>query len=55
MTLNFTVEEAQAVREVITSKIQDLRSEISHTDKPDYKDRLKARKEILKSALAKMS
>lgn len=55
MTLNFTVEETEALKELVAGKIQDLRAEISHTDKPDYKDMLKARKDILKSVLAKMS
>lgn len=55
MTLNLTEQERVALKELLETKVQDLRMEISHTDKPDYKDSLKARKETLKSILAKLS
>lgn len=55
MTLNLSVSEKDALKELLESKVQDLGMEISHTDKRDYKDSLKARKEILKSILAKLS
>lgn len=55
MILNLTEQEGKDLREFLESKIQDMRMEISHTDKPDYKDNLKIRKESLKAILAKLS
>jgi hypothetical protein len=55
MTQDLTAQEKETLKELLESKIQDMRAEIAHTDNRDYKNSLKDRKEIVKSILAKLS
>lgn len=55
MKLDLTEPEKEALKQLLELKIRDMRTEISHTDKTEYKDALKARKEIFKSILTKFS
>lgn len=45
--LNLSIEEHQALLEVLESSISELHSQIVHTDRYDYKKLLKNRKQVL--------
>jgi hypothetical protein len=46
-TLNLTMDEHQALTEVLECSISELHSEIVHTDRCDFKELLKTRKRTL--------
>ena len=46
-TINLSVEERQALVDVLECTISELRSEIVHTDRCDFKELLKSRKYTL--------
>ena len=45
--LELTSEEAYVLRETLESYLSDLRMEIADTDRKDFRDQLKHRKELL--------
>ena len=45
--LDLTSEEAYVLREVLQSYLSDLRMEMADTDRRDFRDQLRHRKEIL--------
>lgn len=45
--LNLSIEEHQALLEVLESSISELHSQIVHADRYDYKKLLKNRKQVL--------
>ncbi len=47
--LELTEQQQQVLNEVLEITLSDLSMEISHTDQKDYRDRLKQRREALKS------
>ncbi|MBD3315600.1 MAG: hypothetical protein GF344_07420 [Chitinivibrionales bacterium] len=47
-SLELSHEEEEVLDELLHSAISDLRAEIAQTDSPDFKDRLRERKDILK-------
>jgi predicted XRE-type DNA-binding protein len=51
ITLTLSLTETQALMGILEEAIEDLRSEIVDTDSQEYKDMLKARKEIFKKIL----
>jgi hypothetical protein len=46
-TLELSSEEAYVLRETLQSFLSDLRTEIAHTDRRDFRDQLKHRRELL--------
>jgi tetrahydromethanopterin S-methyltransferase subunit B len=50
----FEPAEKKLMEEVLTGAIADLRSEITHTDIHEYKEKLKKRKQILINCLEKV-
>jgi hypothetical protein len=50
----FTEREKEVLLEFLEEAIANLRAEIAASDKEEYRNMLKERKEILKSVLAKM-
>lgn len=49
--LNLSPEEQEALIEVLTDCISDLRMEIADTDKQDFREEIKVRKELLKKVV----
>lgn len=49
--LNLTEQEKQVLIEALESYISDLRMEIADTDRQDFRNALKSRKEVLKKVL----
>jgi hypothetical protein len=47
MQLTLSSEEADALRELLTTSLAELRSEIHHTDASDFRERLKHRERLL--------
>jgi hypothetical protein len=47
-SLELTREEEGYLGELLDNAVSDLRAEIAHTDSPDFKDRLRERKDALK-------
>jgi hypothetical protein len=47
MQLTLTAEEARELRQLLTDAIAELRSEIHHTDAPEFRQRLHARERLL--------
>jgi len=47
-------EELDVVREVLTSAISDLSPEIADTDNFEYREALKARREVLRGVVARL-
>lgn len=47
MQLNLTPGETEELRRLITVALADLRSEIHHTDTPEYRERLRERERLL--------
>mgnify|MGYP006972344960 CR=1 FL=1 len=50
----FTDRETEVLKEFLEEAIANLREEIAASDKEEYRNMLKERKETLKSALAKL-
>ncbi len=51
-TLNLSPEQAEVLKQTLTSYLSDLRLEISATDNHDFREQLKAKEETLKAILA---
>lgn len=51
VTIELTQEEAELMRNMAENCLEDLRQEIRHTDKRDYRELLKAQEELLKKLL----
>lgn len=51
MQLTLTPDEARELRDVLTSTLSDLRTEIGHTDSQDFRDRLHERERLLRRVL----
>ncbi|HOO47069.1 MAG TPA: hypothetical protein PLM29_12610 [Deltaproteobacteria bacterium] len=49
--LNLSSEEQETLIEVLNDCISDLRMEIADTDKQDFREEIKARKEVLKKVV----
>jgi len=47
MQLTLSPEEARELRELLATALSDLRSEIHHTDSPEFRDRLQSRQRLL--------
>jgi hypothetical protein len=47
MELTLSAEEAQELRALVASALSELRSEIHHTDTPDFRERLLDRQRVL--------
>ena len=47
MQLTLTPDEARELRQILQDAIADLRSEIHHTDAPEFRQRLHARERLL--------
>lgn len=54
MEIELTTEESAAVQAALRSHLEELRSEIHHTDDRDFKRDLKTTREALASAVAKL-
>jgi len=52
--IELTPEEAQVLRQVLECCLDDLRDEIRHTDKKDFRNRLKSQEESLKHLLQRL-
>jgi hypothetical protein len=48
MQLTLSPDEARELRDILTGVISDLRSEIHHTDSPEFKERLMSRERLLR-------
>lgn len=53
-TFEFTSEELELLREILTSDLSELRMEIVDTDNSRFKDGLKHRKQIMMDILEKL-
>lgn len=53
-TFEFTPEELELLREILTSDLSELRMEIVDTDNSRFKDGLKHRKQIMMDILEKL-
>ena len=51
-TLNLTPEQAETLKEALTSYVSDLRMEIADTDNHDFRESLKQKEATLKEILA---
>jgi hypothetical protein len=51
MQLTLSPEEAGELRELVAAAISDLRSEIHHTDAPEYRGSLQRRQRVLQRLL----
>jgi len=49
--LNLSSQEQETLIEVLNDCISDLRMEIADTDKQDFREEIKARKEVLKKVV----
>ena len=52
--LQLEPDEVEALREVLHSVISDLSPEIADTDNPEYRRGLKARRELLRTVVARL-
>lgn len=52
--IDLTSEELQLLREILESTLSDLRMEIVDTDRSDYKESLKQRKDLLTRLVEKI-
>ncbi len=53
--LKLTNEEADMLKDVLTSYVSDLRMEIADTDKFDFREGLKKRETFLKDLISRLS
>ena len=53
-TITLSIEEKQALEDVLECCVGELRSQIVHTDRYSYKKMLKNRKEVLLNILASL-
>ena len=53
--LKLTNEEAEDLKEVLTSYVSDLRMEIADTDQYDFREGLKQRKKFLNDLISRLS
>jgi hypothetical protein len=49
--LDLTPDEVAILEDLLTNDLSDLRMEIAHTDRLDYRERLKVRKAVLTKVL----
>ena len=49
--LDLTPNEVAILQDLLTNDLSDLRMEIAHTDRLDYRERLKVRKAVLTKVL----
>jgi hypothetical protein len=54
MRLNLTIEETEALREILENYLAELRMEIVGTDRAEYREKLKTRKHMIESILTGM-
>ena len=52
--IELTEAQAELLRDVLEIDVSDLGMEIADTDRKDFRDRLKARREMLQAVLAKL-
>ncbi len=52
--IELTAEEAEALRDLLEHHLSDLRMEIADTDRKDFREQLKERKELLRKIQAKL-
>lgn len=55
MDVELTEEESSALQQALHTYVSDLRSEISHTDDRDFRNDLKAKRDLLDAIMAKLS
>ena len=55
MQMTLSQEEARELHALLTSALADLRSEIHHTDSPEFRDHLQARQRVLTGMLDQLS
>ena len=53
-TITLSIEEKQALEDVLECSVGELRSQIVHTDRYSYKQMLKNRKEVLLNILSSL-
>lgn len=53
-TITLSIEEKQALEDVLECSVLELRSQIVHTDRYSYKQMLKNRKEVLQNILTSL-
>ncbi len=51
-TLNLTPEQAEILKETLSSYLSDLRMEIVDTDNSEFREKLKKKKKVLNETLA---
>jgi hypothetical protein len=54
VTLDLSASEQAVLREVLETAVSDLSTEISGTDAKDFRDDLKARREVLHKVIASL-
>ena len=55
VNLAVTPEEAEEVRRVLESSLADLREEIAHTDRYEFRETLKQRRAVVQGVLRRLS
>jgi hypothetical protein len=53
-TVELTLEEQQTLIDILECSVKDLRSQIVHTDRYNYKQMLKNRKQMIQNILASL-
>ena len=53
--LKLTNEEAENLKEVLTSYVSDLRMEIANTDKYEFRENLKKKEKFLKDLIGRLT
>ena len=55
ITLDLGPEEAEVLREVLDSYLSDLRMEMADTDRKDFRDRLKERRNVIEKTITALT
>jgi hypothetical protein len=55
MPIDLTTTERELVKSLLDQELEDIRSELHHTQNHEYRDSLKEREQVIREVLAKLS
>ncbi len=55
MPIDLTAAERELVKSMLEQELEDIRSELHHTQNHEYRDSLKVREQVIREVLAKLS
>jgi hypothetical protein len=55
MPIDLTTTEKELVKSLLDQELEDIRSELHHTQNHEYRDSLKEREQVIREVLAKLS